>query len=536
MILNILLRCVWAKALPLKGGVSVALLLVGARRYQISSRPPAQFSMGQPTHETRNHYLPAPGYLTPAITALEYYNRRLELASKLPARSIALLVGNLVQYSSGSVFHEFQQDNDLYYLTGWLEPESVAIIEKKRESNDPEDVVFHMLVQPKNPSVELWEGERSGMQGAYDFFNADAVEDINKVESYIKSLLQTNENVYWDDKSSKKRGINTTSKFLTFFNNFTFNKIPNTINEVLRSSKNCNINPLTSLIAKQRAVKSPGEIAVMKKAGQISSRGINQAIAKVGSSLPIYTEKTLAKYLEYAFVKGGCDKQAYIPVVASGPNALTIHYTRNDDLLYRDEMVFVDAAGKLGGYCADISRTWPNSPNGFTKAQKQIYEIVLKANKVCIDLCFEDNQVSLNDIHEISVKVLTENLKDLPGFGMVTKSDVTRYLYPHYIGHHLGLDLHDVPSISRFAKLKAGNVITIEPGLYIPQNDKWPKEYQGIGVRVEDDIVVGKTYRDVINLTSGCVKEVADIESLIRLGKVTTPGVTDELVEVDIDV
>lgn len=506
------------------------------RYYQIETRSAHQklFNAGQPTHETRQHYLPKPGYLTPGITALEYYNRRFDLISKLPNKSIAILTGNQIQYSSGSVFHEFQQDNDLYYMTGWLEPDSVAIIEKRLDNGDDEDMILHMIVPPRNPSVEIWEGERSGLQGAYDFFNADLVEDINKIDNYIKELIKRNHHVYWDDKINKKNGINNTSKFQTFFNNFSLNKIPITINEVLKSSSNISIKPLHTLIAKQRAIKSPQEIKVLQKACQISSRAINKAMAKVGSSSPINTEKSLSKYLDYQFVKGGCDRQAYIPVVASGSNALIIHYTRNDDLLYKNEMVFVDAGGKLGGYCADISRTWPNSPKGFSKYQKEIYEIVLKTNKLCIEKCYENNSISINDIHEISVSSLTENIVKIPGFEKVTKNDVSRYLYPHYIGHHLGLDLHDIPSISRFQKLKAGNVITIEPGLYIPIDDKWPKEYQGIGVRVEDDVVVGKTKDDIINLTSGCVKEVSDIESLIKSGKVTTPGIEDELVEIDI--
>lgn len=504
------------------------------RCLQIETRPAELFSTGQATHETRRHYLPEPGYLTPGISALEYYDRRAELMAQLPAKSIVILVGNQVQFSSGSVFHEFQQDNDLYYLTGWLEPDSVAIIEKTLNTGSDEDIALHMLVPTKNPAVELWEGERSGMQGAYDFFNADYVEDINKIDRYLDGLLKKNEYVYWDDKNKSKSGVNNSSKFQTFFNNFSLNKIPNTINETLKNSRNCLIRSIKPTIAKQRSIKSPAEIKVMHKAGQISSRAINKAIAKVGSDDPIHTEKTLSKYLDYQFVKGGCDRQAYIPVVASGSNALIIHYTRNDDLLYKDEMVFVDAGGKLGGYCADISRTWPNSPKGFTPEQKDIYQVVLNANKVCIDQCFESNQVSLNDIHEVSVKVLTQELKNLPGFGLINSGDVSRYLYPHYIGHHLGLDLHDIPSVSRYQKLKAGNVVTIEPGVYVPKDDKWPKAYQGIGVRVEDDIVVGKYSKDILNLTSGCVKEVEDIESLIRSGKVTTPGAYDELVELNI--
>ncbi|CAI5758851.1 unnamed protein product [Candida verbasci] len=494
------------------------------RFIQINSRPTRLFTAGQPIHETRPHLIPTPGNLTPGISALEYYQRRLKLCSNLPKKSLCILFGNIIQYSSGSVFYDFQQDNDLYYLTGWLEPDSIIIIEKKFDNGNDEDVNLHMLVPPKNPQLELWQGVKSGLEGAYEFFNADYVEDINKATIYLKNLISSNDYIYWDKKFQSQ----DTSPIKSFFN-FSHNQNLNEI--ILKCGKP--IKSLSKLTTEMRAIKSNNEIKVMHAANQISSRAINKAIGKVGSRNPIMSEKTLAKFLDYQFVKGGCDKQAYIPVVASGSNALTIHYTRNDDLLFKDELVFIDAGGKLGGYCADISRAWPNNPKGFNDPQRDLYEVVLNTNKQCIELCDESLGYTLNDIHEFSVNSLFNNLKNLPAFKNVTKNEVSKILYPHYIGHHLGLDLHDIPLHSRFNKLVEGNVITIEPGLYIPKDDRWSKYYQGIGIRIEDDIVVGKTNDEIINLTSGCVKEVQDIESLIRNG-VTTPGIHDELVELDI--
>ncbi|KAK6204625.1 peptidase M24, structural domain-containing protein [Scheffersomyces amazonensis] len=501
-----------------------------SRRYlNIQTRPilSIPYGTGQPTHETRSHYLPTSGNITPGISAIEYYQRRLEFSTKMPLNSIAILVGNDIKYSSGSVFYDFQQNNDLYYLTGWLEPNSMAIIEK---GANEDDISLHMIVPPKTPHSELWEGPKSGLEGAYDYFNADYVESIDNCIKYLVQLTSRSKYIFWDspNKSDSKKSF-----FSSLLSSTGSTNVNGTIGDIIAKSGKF-IQPLSAKLAEQRAIKSDSEIQVMHAAAQISSRAINKAIAKVGSEFPFSTEKTLAKYLEYQFVKGGCDKQAYIPVVASGPNALTIHYTRNDDILYRDEMVFVDAGGKLGGYCADISRTWPNSPKGFSEPQRDIYEIVLNTNKKCIDMCDESKYNSLHDIHEFSVKYLTQELKNLPGFSAVTTNEVARTLYPHYVGHHLGLDLHDIPSVSRYAKLVEGNVITIEPGLYIPINSKWPKHFQGIGVRVEDDIVVGKTNDEIFNLSSGCVKEIVDIESLISSGKVTTPGVGEELVILDI--
>lgn len=507
--------------------MAVSKTMVTAQRYISRPEPVIPYKMGQPTHETRPQIITKVGDLTPGISALEYYNRRLALVQQMPKHSVAIFPSNSVQYSSGSVFYDFQQDNNLYYMTGWMEPNSVAVVEKVADNGDDEDAVFHMLVPEKNPLVEIWEGERSGLQGCYDFFNVDGVENITKLKPYISDLIKRNQNVFFDDNSSQ-------SLFSTFFGRTKDTKTDDIRSLITSMGGNKVVRRVSPLVTKLREVKSTNEVRVMKKAGQISSRAINKAIAKVGSDTPLQTEKLLAAFLHYEFVRTGCDKLAYIPVVAGGENALIIHYTRNDDVLYDGELTFIDAGGKLGGYCSDISRTWPNS-SAFSEPQRDIYEAVLSTNKACIDQCFYDNHISLNDLHEYSVDKLHANLKNITGFQNVSRLDLTRYLYPHYIGHHLGLDLHDVPSTSKFVPLQSGNVVTVEPGLYIPKDSKWPRHFQGIGVRVEDDIVVGKSKKDIVNLTSACVKEVADIEALIRTGKCTTPGVYDEVVDIHID-
>lgn len=462
---------------------------------------------------------------------MEYYRRRMALAKEMPKKSAAILVGNTVQFRSGAVFYDFQQDNDFYYLTGWLGPDAVAVIEKVADAGTDEDVVFHMIVPPKNKTADLWEGDKNGLEGAFDYFNADEVHELNSLDSCLKKIICRNEVIFCDDRNKNRYSVGgSNTKFALFFG-FGQSLRQGSLGELLSSTRKPT-NLLKSILARHRLVKSEAEIKVMHKVGQISGRAINTAIARVGLRKPFLSEKVLAQYLEYGFVRGGCDRQAYIPVVASGENALTIHYTRNDDLLYKDETVFVDAGGQLGGYCSDISRAWPNSPAGFTDVQRDIYSVVLSTNKVCIDQCHEFANNSLQNIHELAVSALTNELRQLPGFQDVLRSDVSRELFPHYIGHHLGLDLHDVPSISRLAPLQKGNVVTIEPGLYIPYLEKWPKHFQGIGLRVEDDIAVGKRSSDILNLTSLCAKEVEDIESLISLAKVNTPSVYDETPEI----
>ncbi|SCU95739.1 LAME_0F13278g1_1 [Lachancea meyersii CBS 8951] len=478
------------------------------------NRPRSEFSAGQPLFETRPGLL-KPGELTPGITALEYFERRTKLAARLPARSCAIIAGAQVKYASGPVFYPFQQNNDLFYLTGWNEPDSVMILEKP--TSNLEDVVFHLIVPPKDTFSEQWEGERTGTEGACEIFNADESTDTRQCSLYITKIINRNEYIYFDRPQDK---INSSAEafFGSFFSLSHSPASADTITEVIRKSGKKHVRKLTSMVADLRSIKSPAEIRVMRRAGQISGRAYNQAYAK-----RIRNERTLQAFLDYKFVAGGCDKSAYIPVVAGGANSLCIHYTRNDDVMYDDEMVLVDASGFLGGYCSDISRTWPVSGK-FSAAQRDLYEAVLNVQRKCIKLCQASQMYSLNDIHEKSISFLREELKNV-GLPAYQNSDVSK-LYPHYIGHNLGLDVHDVPQISRYAPLRAGQVVTIEPGLYIPDDERYPAYFRNIGIRIEDDIAVGSN--GYTNLTVEAAKEIVDIESIAQNG-VSTIAEEDEV-------
>ncbi|SCU91553.1 LADA_0F10660g1_1 [Lachancea dasiensis] len=467
-------------------------------------RQKPNFTAGQPLFETRPELLKA-GELTPGITALEYFERRVKLASRLPPKSCAVIAGAQIKYASGPVFYPFQQNNDLFYLTGWNEPDSVMILEKPTENTD--DVIFHLIVPPKDAFSEQWEGERTGTEGACEIFNADESTDTRQSSMYITKIINRNDYIYFD-RPQDKVDSSAEAFFRSFFSVSHSPDTADTITEVIRSSGKKHVRKLKSIIAEMRSMKSPAEIRVMRRAGQISGRAYNQAYAN-----RFRNERTLRSFLEYKFVSGGCDKSAYVPVVATGANSLCIHYTRNDDVMYDDEMVLVDAGGSLGGYCADISRTWPVSGQ-FSPVQRDLYEAVLNVQRKCIQLCKASNLYSLNDIHEKSVSFFKEELKNV-GLPAFSNSDVTK-LYPHYIGHHLGLDVHDVPQVSRYAPLQAGHVITIEPGLYIPDDLAYPPHFRNIGIRIEDDIALGLD--NYVNLTVEAAKEIVDIESIAKNG------------------
>ncbi|KAK9468917.1 peptidase M24, structural domain-containing protein [Lipomyces arxii] len=449
-----------------------------------------QTGFGQPTHETRPHLLKE-GELTPGIQAVEYHLRRRALADKMQDGAVAIFVGAEKTFRSGVVFHEFHQNPNVYYLSGFMEPNCVIAIERHQD-----DYEFHMFVEPKNERVELWEGPRTGVQGALDVFNADSASDIGGLRKRLDEIIGRASVVYMDKPKDS-------SDFGSFFSPQAKRGSPEaSIIEMLKHyGKYKNLKALSPIMHRLRSVKSPAELQVMMTAGQISGRAFTEAYAERFTK-----EADLYAFLEYVFKIGGCEKSAYVPVVAGGTHSLAIHYTRNDDVLHPGDMVLVDAGGQYGGYCADISRTWP--VNGkFTDAQKDLYQCVLNVQKACIELANTSN--SLQSLQQEACRLFQIELKNI-GFD-ASMSDITNILYPHYIGHHVGIDLHDCSLVPRNENLNNGNVVTIEPGIYVPvDNEKFPKHFRGMGIRIEDNVYINDN--SPLITCAAASKEVDDIE------------------------
>ncbi|PTB64589.1 prolidase-like protein [Trichoderma citrinoviride] len=454
----------------------------------------ADLQFGQPVHETHPHILKA-GEITPGITAQEYADRRAALADALPAGSFAILHAAPLQYKSGAVFHPYRQETNFLWLTGWDEPDAVAVIEKTGPQRG--DYLFRMFVKPKNPREEQWSGYRNGVQAAQDVWNADEAWSIDALESVLPKLLAPAKLIYTDVEASAKASSSQHSTSLWRF-------ITGAISSSSSSSTTTTSRPLHPVMNKLRAVKSPAEVANMRAAGRISGRAITDAMRR-----PWTREKDLHAFLDYEFTRNGCDGPAYIPVVAGGPRANCIHYTVNNNVLRGDELILVDAGGQHGTYITDISRTWPASGR-FSPAQRDLYEAVLKVQRASVSLCRESARMSLEDIHGVTVRGLLDQLKAI-GFTNLTSYNVNE-LFPHHVGHYIGLDVHDCPGYSRREILKRGHCVTVEPGVYVPDDERWPKHFRGMGVRIEDSICVDEDAPYI--LTTEAVKEVADIEAL----------------------
>ncbi|KAI1623695.1 X-Pro aminopeptidase [Exophiala viscosa] len=460
------------------------------RNYNSLSVSAGDLSFGQPVHETHPHLL-QPGELTPGITAQEYADRRTKLAAALPAKAIAIVAASDIVFRSGSVFYEFHQDPDFFYLTGFNEPEALAVIGKDASGTDH---TFHLYVRDKDPKAEIWDGARSGIQAARDVFNADETGNISGIKHILPELVGAASQVYTDitnpdpNTSALRRFLYGQSRKTTEFA------------ELLQSNKISRLRPVMNDL---RAFKSPAEIEVLRRAGKASGRAHTEAMRKAWTR-----EKELDAYLRYRFVANGCDTTAFEPVVAGGQNALGIHYVRNDDILQDDELVLVDGGGKYGGYIADITRTWPVSGK-FTDPQRDLYQAVLNMQRSLISLCRGSANMSLDKLHSIAEDHLSKELKQI-GFDMSSKA--IEKLFPHHLSHYIGLDVHDSIGYTRKTVLQEGHCITIEPGIYVPDDERWPKHFRNMGIRIEDSVCVQEDSPYV--LTTEAVKEVVDIEAL----------------------
>ncbi|KAL8756435.1 MAG: hypothetical protein Q9199_002950 [Rusavskia elegans] len=460
-----------------------------SRSYPAVSAADLQF--GQPVHETHPHLL-KPGELTPGISALEYAQRRTKLASKLPKNGVAILAASDVKYRSGAVFYDFHQDSDFFYLTGFNEPEAVAVIGPSTANDDHS---FQLYVRPKDPKAEQWEGSRSGVQAAVDVFNADESGDIKDIGKQLSRLISDASEVFTDASPARS----SASAFSRLF----ASKTPPDAQGLATLLNRKSVKPLRDILNEIRNIKSDAEIANMRKAGQASGRAFTEAMRQAWTA-----EKDLTAFLEYKFKRNGCDTSAYVPVVAGGKNASQIHYVRNDDVLIEGDLVLADAGGEYGNYITDITRTWPISGT-FTAPQKDLYNAILATQRTCIALCRADASNSLDKIHQIAEASLKDSLSRL-GFDM--SGNALETLFPHHLGHYIGLDVHDTPGQSRKSPLQVGQCVTVEPGIYVPNTDRWPAAFRGMGIRIEDSVCVQEEHPLV--LSTEAVKEVDDIEAL----------------------
>ncbi|KAH9894071.1 peptidase M24, structural domain-containing protein [Cubamyces lactineus] len=456
---------------------------------------------GQPLAPSHPH-LVGPEETTPGIPQEEYDRRRRELMERLPDGSLVVCIAGQIKYMSGRDY-KFRQSSDFWYLTGFEEPDAAVIIQKQPSCARGYRMV--MFSAGTDSAKEKWDGARSSPDDIVRYFGADEAEPISAFPSVLKGLAASASHIYLDIPNTSKRARAMSPKSLLKYLSPSGGLSRGEYDSLVDSLSSSKRKPLAPEVGRLRAVKSKVEQKVMRQAADISARAHNKTMRFTD---PGVSEHAVAAHFEYLCAREGSQRPAYVPVVASGPNALIIHYTSNNQLIANGEMVLIDAGCEYNGYASDITRTFPAN-GSFTPEQATLYNALLTVQKHLITLCTEATGMSILQIHRESCTLLRKELERI-GFSFPLGAGTLDTLYPHLIGHPVGIDLHESSHMERDAPLKAGMVVTIEPGVYVPPFPEFPKAFHNIGIRIEDEVLVGKEHPVVLSVNAP--KEIADIE------------------------
>ena len=425
-----------------------------------------------------------------------YKSRRINISEKLPKNSVLLIPGANTQYRNADSAYAFRQDSNFYYLSGFCEPDSLMVI-----INNDDGINSIIFVPPKDKLKEIWDGHRSGPIGAVKEFLFDKAYDNSEIDNMMPEILFGCDQVLYP--IGKKNGFD--QKVIDWTTEASSKD---------RHSKSINILDASSTIGNARLIKDDHEISLIKKACDISAEAHIEAMKNVKNA---ESEQSIESLYVYEFSKRGGRFPAYTPIVAGGENACVLHYIENNKKLNKNELLLVDAGCEYEMYASDITRTYPISGK-FSKEQLEIYKIVLDAMNAAIDKVKDGNNIM--EPQQISEKIITNGLVEL---GLLHgdpedlhKKGAFKDFYMHKIGHWLGLDVHDAGDYMEgddFMKFKPGMITTIEPGIYISRSMDVDDKWKGIGIRIEDDILVTKDGNE--NLTKKVPSDPAEIESLM---------------------
>ncbi len=435
------------------------------------------------------------------MSTLEFKKRRQHLMSMMSPGSIAVIPSAMPARRNRDVHYLFRQDSDFYYLSGFLEPGALLILAPGRTHG--EEVLF---CAERDALAEKWDGERMGPERASQMLGVDDAFPYADLDDILPGLLEDKTRIYitlgeypefdtrllgWvaDIRKREAGGANPPGEFVE----------------------------LKHLLHEQRLYKSAKEIKLMRQAAQITA-GAHLRAMKVCA--PGMTEAQLEAELTYEFMRNGARHSAYPSIVGSGNNACVMHYIENAATLKKNDLVLIDAGCEFQYYAADVTRTFPVGGK-FSASQRAIYDIVLEANCAAINKCHPGEH--FNAPHEAALRVMVEGLLVLGlisgDIDTIIADESYRVFCPHKTSHWLGIDVHDVGDYrieDHWRELEPGMVLTIEPGIYLPRNQTTkhlPNKYRGLGVRIEDDILITKTGCEV--LSEAIPKDPVAIEQLM---------------------
>ncbi len=430
----------------------------------------------------------------------EFARRRKQFLRMLGVGNIAVIASASIMQRNSDVEFPFRQNSDFFYLSGFDEPESVIVFVPGREQGE-----YILFCREFDQKAALWAGASAGLEGAQKDYGVDDAFPINDIDDILPGLLEDKERLYFP------MGVQPD-----------FDQQLMDWSQQVRGRSRAGVSAPAEFISsdyvlhEMRLIKSVYEVKQMKKAAKISVAAHKKAMQ--------FTEAGVNEYqvdaeIKHHFISNGAKDEAYPAIVGGGENACVLHYTQNNDTLNDGDLLLIDAGCEWNKYAADITRTFP--VNGiFSAEQKALYQLVLDAQYTAIEQVKPGNH--WNNPHQAAIQVLTKGLLELGllkgSVPTLIKNEAYKPYYMHRTGHWLGMDVHDVGDYKidkQWRLLEPGMVLTVEPGLYIQPNAKEvDKKWRGIGIRIEDDVLVTKKGYEV--LTAGAPKEIKDIELLME--------------------
>lgn len=425
--------------------------------------------------------------------------KRQEFRSLMPANSVAFIFTSPIMKRSNDTDYMYHQDPNFYYLTGWREPHGVLVIFKDDQFDSDGSYNEIMYVRERNEYREMWDGRRLGIKGAKKMsfdrvkLRSEFIENTIPIENFTNILNTNIRDDVRDFKDDKYDLFDIQNKFQEIVSK----KESDILGDLNKQFFSSSINQIMS---KLRQTKDPLEIELLTKAIRISALAQIEVMRAIHNDM---TEREVQGIHEFIYRKYGAAHEGYNSIVGAGGNACVLHYVTNEDMDIKDKLILMDVGAEYRGYTADVTRTIP--VNGkFNNEQKIIYDLVYKSQEEAIKEAIIGN--SFNDIYLKSYDIIAKGLIDL---GIINDYREARKYYPHGVSHHIGLDVHDPGS----RDLMENMVITVEPGIYIPENSNTDPKWWNIGVRIEDDILI--TNSGPINLSIDAPRRSDEIEVIM---------------------
>lgn len=434
---------------------------------------------------------PYPVFETDFIPPAEYQARRERLRKQLGAGAMAVFFTNSVKMRNNDVDFQFRADSNFYYLTGFDEPDAALMVVPDGFDLNGKRVTEVLFLNVSDNMSLTWLGYRMGPNNAVRLLGVEAALPNRDFETTLKAAAA----------SFNGNGKRLAGGWIPGDANGALGRMTKTFQEWKQSAGFDNGLNTQQAVRKMREIKSPAEIAMIKKAAEISVLGHLEAMR---SAEPGMREYEIGWLVQYVFGRHGCEYTGYPPICGAGANSTILHYNSNRKKMENGDIMCMDTAGEYHGYTADVTRSFPINGK-FTPEQLAIYKVVQRGQAVGIEMC--RNGVTMG---QIEAKIRETMAADMIGLGIIKDANELRRYYMHGFGHGLGLDVHD-PQPSTLAP---GAVLTVEPGIYIKEGSPCDKKWWNIGVRIEDDIVV--TEGNPVNLSAGAPRDPDAIERLMK--------------------